>query len=452
MSTSRNETNPSTRHSEPPNDRATGADGQLDGAGVERRNLRSLVFHQVLFRTAWIFKTESVIMPAFLDSITDSGWVRGMLPPLNRFGQSIVPLLLSDRLSRTHLKSRWLAISTFLMSLPFLAIGGLLLLMQPGATPPWFVFFFLASYGTFFSVHGVNQGAFNTLQGKVIRPDRRGQLIMIASYIGSPVAVLMAWILLKPWTEAQPPKFAYIFLFTGCAFLLASLTLRWILESPDSKQPKTRIEFRRRFAEAAYLLKIDPHLRRLCLLGTLFVTSQLLFPHYQRLGRESNGYSGQMLMIWVVAQNLSAAFFAWISGTIADKRGTRSALRSLTFLAIFAPLIALTVGYFGAASWYWLTFAWLGVVPVTYRMQLNYALELTDRINHPIYVSTVVLSMAAPIVFSPLVGELVDRTGYVFSFCGISCLVTAAWLTSLSLAEPRHSDFQPTKVDVATRA
>lgn len=425
-------------------------DSEAEYDHLERRNVCSLVFHQVLFRTAWIFKTESVIMPAFLDSITESGWVRGMLPPLNRFGQSIAPLLLSDRLSRSEMKSRWLATSTFLMSLPFLLIGGLVLLVQT-PTPPWFVFAFLASYGTFFCVHGVNQSAFNTLQGKVIRPNRRGRLIMIAGYIGSPVAVLMAWLLLKPWTETQPPEFAYIFLFTGGTFLLASLTLRWIIETPDSKQSQTTIVFRRRFAEAAYLLQADPQLRRLCLLATLFVTSQLLFPHYQRLGRESKDYSGQMLMIWVVAQNLSAAVFSWLSGAIADRRGTRSALRTLTFLAIFTPLLALLLGNFGSANWYWLTFAWLGVVPVTFRMQLNYALELTDRINHPIYVSTVVLSMAAPIVFSPLVGELVDRTGYVISFCGISCIVLAAWLTSLSMVEPRHPDFRPARVDVATR-
>lgn len=49
-----------------------------DAVDVEKRNIVSLVIHQILFRTAWIFKTESVIIPAFLDSISDAGWVRGM--------------------------------------------------------------------------------------------------------------------------------------------------------------------------------------------------------------------------------------------------------------------------------------------------------------------------------------------------------------------------------------
>jgi predicted MFS family arabinose efflux permease len=417
-----------------------------EAMAVEKRNILSLVLHQILFRTAWIFKTESVIIPAFLDSITEAGWVRGMLPPLNRFGQSVAPLLLSDRLSRSSLKSRWLAKSTFFMSLPFLSMGGMLCIFG-SETPSWMVLFFLVSYGTFFCIHGVNQASFNTIQGKLIRPNRRGRLITIVGYVGSPIAVGAAWLLLRPWTQSVPPKFAYIFLFTGTMFLLASFTVGRLIELPDPVGTKQSINASKRFAEAWKFVKADHHLRRLCLLSAMLVCSQMLFPHYQRIGRNMHGYSGQMLMVWVVAQNLSAALFSWMSGRIADQRGTRSALRWLTFFAMFTPLLALLMQRHATADWYWLTFAWLGVVPVTYRMQLNYALELTERARHPIYVSTVVLCMAAPIVLSPLVGELVARTGYVVPFCGIALVVAGSWLLSLSMAEPRHDSFVPAVIE-----
>ncbi|MEQ9411004.1 MAG: MFS transporter [Fuerstiella sp.] len=398
--------------------------------------------HQVLFRTAWIFKTESVIMPAFLDTISGAGWVRGLLPPLNRFGQSLAPLLLSDRLTRASVKSRWLSHTTMLMGLPFLSIGALLLL--PGGSASLLVAFFLISYFVFFCVTGVNQATFNTIQGKLIRAHRRGRLMAIAGYIGSPVAVLMAWLLLKPWTEAQPPKYALIFLFTGVVFVLAGLTVRRLKEVPDPVEARRAIDVRRRFGDAWKALQNDPHLRQLCLLAALFVCTQLLFPHYQRLGQQRGGFEGQMLMYWVIAQNLSAAAFSWISGRLADVYGTRSALRWLTFAAIFAPLLALVLDRYAAAGWYWLTFVLLGAVPVTYRMFLNYALELTNREQHPIYVSTVVLSMAPPIVFSPLVGEVVDRTGYVLPFVAISAMLCAAWGLTLRLVEPRQLNLKHT--------
>lgn len=407
---------------------------------TEAHNILALVLHQVLFRIAWIFKTESVIMPAFLDSITPSGWVRGMLPPLNRFAQSIAPLMLSDRLSRSSVKSSWLSKTTFLMSLPFLSLG-LIQLLLGSSSSPWRVFFFLTAYTTFFCLHGVNQASLSTIQGKLIRPNRRGRLMALVGYIGSPAAVLMAWLFLRRWTMAEPPLFAYIFLFTGTAFFLASLTVSRLQETPDPIVQRVSINAGRRFRDAWTSLRNDRHLRRLGIFSSLFVCSQLLFPHYQRLGRLQPGYDGHMLMVWVIAQNLSAAIFSWISGRMADRRGTRSALRCLTFAAIFAPLLALLLGQYLPAGWYWLAFAWLGLVPVTYRMQLNYALELTDRSRHPIYVSTVVLCMAAPIVLSPLVGECVERIGYVVPFCTIAIVLLISWILTLTMIEPRDAAF-----------
>ena len=402
---------------------------------TESRNVIVLVIHQLMFRTAWIFKTESVIMPAFLDSISDAGWVRGMLPPLNRFSQSVAPLLMADRLSATPRKAAWLQRTTLMMSLPFLLLGSALL-VYGGDTPDWFPFAFLTVYATFFCLHGVNQATFNTIQGKLIKPHRRGRLMAIAGYVGSPTAVLMAWLLMKPWTQHNPPLFSKIFLFTGSVFLLASFVARFVSEKPDTAS-KLKAK-RRHVRDAVQRLKNDPVLRRLCTIAALFVTSQLLFPHYQRIGREQDGYSGDMLMIWVIAQNLGAAGFSWISGQLADRFGTRCALRWLIFGAAFSPLVALLLGNTTDAGWYWLTFVWLGLVPVTYRMQLNYVLEITDRSQHPIYVSTVVLCMAPPIVLSPFIGEVVARIGYVVPFCSISCVVLVAWLLSLTMIEPRH--------------
>ena len=63
----------------------------------ERRNLLLLALHQIVFRIGWIFKTESVIMPAVLDQLSGAGWLRGCMPVLNRFGQSVPPVFLADR-------------------------------------------------------------------------------------------------------------------------------------------------------------------------------------------------------------------------------------------------------------------------------------------------------------------------------------------------------------------
>ena len=45
-------------------------------AARERRNTLWLECYQVVVRVGWIFKTETIIMPAVLDAVVDSGLLR----------------------------------------------------------------------------------------------------------------------------------------------------------------------------------------------------------------------------------------------------------------------------------------------------------------------------------------------------------------------------------------
>ena len=89
----------------------------------EARNFALLALQQVVVRVGWIFKTESVLIPAFLDSIAGPGWMRGLLPVLNRVGQSVPAFLLSGPLKATPLKKHVLALASFAMAVPFLALA-----------------------------------------------------------------------------------------------------------------------------------------------------------------------------------------------------------------------------------------------------------------------------------------------------------------------------------------
>lgn len=404
----------------------------------ERRNTITLILHQVLYRIAWIFKTESVVMPAFLDSITSAGWVSGLLPPINRLGQSVTPLLLSGRLRDAPLKTRWLPRTTLLMALPFLILSGLVT-WSPAEIQQWMPAIFLGLYAMFFATTGTNQAVYNTVQGKLITPNRRGRLVAIAGYVGSPMAILAVLLIMRPWVNHSPPLFGFIFLFTGGAFVAASFCARFLIEEPDT--PRTT-KHRRPLRESWHCLREDPHLRRLCVLSGLVACTMVVFPYYQRLGRSLPGYESGMLMTWVICQNLGAAGFSWIAGRVADFHGTRSALRMLTLAAVLSPVIPLLLWQTGTVNWYWITFLWLGTVPVTFRMKMNYVLELTDPHRHPIYISTAALCTTPVIFLSPLAGELIARQGYVLPFLLVSSAAVVAWIMTLFIVEPRSPEFQ----------
>ncbi|MBL8819245.1 MAG: MFS transporter [Planctomyces sp.] len=379
-------------------------------------------------------------MPAFLSTLTDSGFIRGMLPLLNRAGQSMAPLILSDGLARATKKSAWLSRTTFLMGMPFVVLG-MAVWVCGGKMPSWFSWAYLGAYALFFCLHGVNETTFSTVQGKLIPVNRRGLLTGVASVVGTFFAVTLALWLLRRWlNEADGLTYAKIFLFVGTTMMISSCAVWFLREQPDAGPTVVITRRRDHFQSIVQRLRLDPALRRVCLIAACFVFSQILFPHYQDLGMKMPGSAPVLLMSWVIAQHVGAAVFSSISGRIADAFGTRASLRLLTSFSMIAPILALITARWGKVDWFAATFFWIGVVPVTYRMLMNHTLELIHREHHPGYLSTLTFCMAVPFFLSPLVGGLVSWFGYTVPFLVVAVITgVGAWQTWL-MAEPRHRE------------
>ena len=404
----------------------------------ETHNLAVLIAHHIVLRIAWIFKTETVIIPAFMDSIAGAGWLRGCLPILNRVGQSVPPLLLSERLRSAKFKKHTLLLTSFGMATPFLILSGIMA-VNGNQRHTWLPYVFLLLYFAFFSVTGLNQLAFGTIQGKLIRPERRGRLLSIAGLVGAIMSIAFAWVLLRRWLGDGQASFARIFCFTGGGFVVAGLICFALREPVD--------DFRQRgvwqdpFRNAWQSLCDDVHLRRLAIVAMLFVTAQILFPHYQALGRTREDWRASELMFWVVAQNSGAGLFSLLAGAIADRCGNRLALRLLVLTAALTPATALIL-----AGWsrrgpdlFWLTFVLLGAIPTCFKIIVNYSLEITERESHPHYISTIKLCMPLPLLLSPLVGWLVDTLGFTPVFTATACVTALGAMMTLFMIEPRAS-------------
>src|SRR5437660_8732 len=102
-----------------------------DARPDELRNFWILVIYQVVLRAGWIFKTESVVMPHAADALDPSGLARGWLPLLNRFGQSVPPVLAARHVKNLPKKQRAFMTTTAAMTLCFFGLTSLWLI--PGA-------------------------------------------------------------------------------------------------------------------------------------------------------------------------------------------------------------------------------------------------------------------------------------------------------------------------------
>ncbi len=402
------------------------------------KNFGLMALYQVVMRTGWIFKTETIIMPAVIDVIAGPAWVRGCLPVFNRFGQSIPPLLASGWVRAKVRKKYALATTSFLMGITFWAVAGLWL-VTGGQKQWWMPAVFLLFYAIFFASTGVNMLISSTLTGKLILPNRRGRLMAVSNTIGVISAVGCAWILLQKWLTEDSGNFFAIFAFAGSCFLAAGAVSLLFVEQRDTFEPETN-GFVGLFRAAANTLASDREFRKLALVAALFSMSTTLFPHYQALGRQRLHLGFDVLMLWVIAQNVGLTIMSIPAGWFADRYGNRIVLRSLLLTLCVAPVLSLVLSRqenFGGAC-YFLVFCFVGAIPVTLRTFQHYCLELAPREDQPRYLSTLSLAFAAPAVLtSPLIGALLDVIGFetVFLFV-VGCLLVGWWV-SRTLVEPR---------------
>jgi len=404
------------------------------------RNFAMLALYQIVMRTGWIFKTESIIMPAVVDYISGAGWIRGCLPMLNRLGHSIPPVVLARQVKLLP-KKKWAVVGmTSLMSALFLLLTWCF--FMGFAHRSWMPAAFLVIYASFFMCIGINTLAFTTLQGKLVEVTKRGQLLLASNMIGAGSAVLCAFVLLPMWLQGEVPRFDWIFGFSGVLFSGAAMSVVMLIEKADNFEQQPAATPMHYFADAYNTIAEDRNFRKLALVGALFGTSFMLFPHYQNLGLKTMGLELKSLMWWVVIQNIGTGLFSWPVGLIADRKGNRLVLRIAMLAIAAAPvsaIILLHVGELGTQLYHFV-FVLVGCTPVVLRTLQNYTLEVADPADHPRYLSTLSLCSALPMFLSFVVGHWVDVFGFEAVFLSIAGLILLAWLLTFRLQEPRYDD------------
>jgi hypothetical protein len=403
----------------------------------ERVNLWLLAVHQIFFRLGWLFKTETVVIPALVDYIAGPAWVRGWLPVLSRLGQSLPPLLFCSKFCKISRFKWWVAGCTAGMAGVFcLAMG--LWISKEQCPPAWVCPGILGLYFAFFVANGFYQVFFGSLQGKLIRPERRGLLLQLSTFLGTIPAVVLGWFLLRKWFADPEVGFGYIFLAAAVGFALSALVSLATREPANSRSCGPG-ETSGNFSWSAALAQ-DANLRWLLIICLFASAAWMLTPHYQAFGRARFEATPTHLTLWVITQSIAVGVFSLVAGPLADRRGNRLAMRILIFGSAASPLCALAVTSLPsswAGSWYWLVYLPLGLAPLVTRVILNYALELCEPAFHPTYQSIANLGLALPLVFSPLFGWMIDVTSFetVFTLAALSVLL--AGCLTFRLAEPR---------------
>lgn len=441
--------------------RETQTEETRDELPSHRRNFFSLAAYQITMRIGWIFKTESIIMPAIMDLLCGPGtvlaaWLRSWLPQLNRIGQSIPQLLAADRIRNASQKKYTVVICSGLMGIIFLLLAGLWF-FNSGQATPFMRVAYLVLYASFFICVGVNNLGFNTLQGKLIRYNFRGRLFLFANSVGGLSAIVAAWWLLSRWMDEGYLGITAIFLFAGVSFLISTLFILNCRESRDRPAKENDSVEGKATGNAAspatpsiwwlpvHLFRTNKAFRQLAIIAACFGISMVLFPHYQALYRatlEGTESVFQMsdLVTWVIIQNAGTVLISWAAGPAADRFGNRLVLQFVLFFIASAPLLAifLSTNENLTRNYYFSVFLIVGVTPVTIRVLNNFALELAPKDSHPQFLSALSICIAFPVILcSQIVGWLIPILGFSTLFSGIAVIVGIGWFLTFFVSEPR---------------
>jgi MFS family permease len=412
----------------------------------EARNTFWLECHQIVLRVGWIFKTETIIMPAVLDAVVDSGVLRGLLPVLNRGGQSLPPLFFAGPLARRPVK-KWSLVGTSLGMAACFAVLAAVWGPLEARRPDLLAAVFLAMYALFSMTNGLNQLVAAALQGKLVPPGHRGRALVVSVTVGSAAAIAAALALLGPWL-GSPGGFQKIFAATAAFFALSALIPPLLDEPPDSVAPRVAAgpsgplaALSHAIGEWRDTLAADRALVRLAVVAACFSAVIMLFPHYQAFARDRLGSAIGSLLTWVVVQNTATAAASVVAGPVADRRGTRVVLMGLVALSALTPLVVTAlslVPHTVGVKWFWIVYVPLGLNPISLKLFTNYALELAPSVaEHPRYVSVVGAALAAPFVLSPAVGWAIDAVGFRPVFVAGAAVIAAGALVAARLPEPR---------------
>jgi hypothetical protein len=424
-------------------------------ASHETGNLLLLALHQILWRIGWTFKTESIIVPAILDTIAGpraSGWLRGFLPLASRLGQSVPPIFSVEVLQAARRKKWVLAATAILVSLPYLLFA--VLWFGAGGGREWMALVILVLHFAFFVFYGLYQVASGTVQGKLIGPTRRGRLLWGATFFGLVPTVLFCLWLMPEWLAQPMPGFGYLFLFVAGCFSLSTLAICALAEPADGSRAAPA-PVATSLATTLGVLRRDGNLRWLIVVIFVFGLGLVTIPHYQNYLKTSLGLQSKALVFMVIVHTTAVSFYSVVVGPAADRWGYRLTLRLLVFGAAAAPVYVLCLpmltahaGQVFASDTPWLAtsggrllvalvFVPLALTPLVPTVLMNYALELCPTAEHPRYVSLVNLAMMPPYLLSPLVGTLVDWAGFRPVAVATAVLMLACGAMTFWLDEPR---------------
>jgi MFS family permease len=378
-----------------------------------KHNLIVNILDGGFFGLAMGFASYSTILPLFVNTMTRSALLIGLIPALHSACWYLPQLFMARRVARQKSFKPMVLLLTTFERLPFLGLalvaGQATQLGSPLALGLTFTMITFQSLGA-----GFTANAWQSMIAKIIPGEQRGTFFgfqaATASLFASGSAVVAGFILEKFGTSRG---------FVSC-FLLASvaLALSWfflaLTREPDNAAVEIYVTPEGYWSSLMDILRQDANFRwnlaarslsQLAVMGFAFYTVYVV--SYQQVGEAEVGVMTGVFMGTQIIANP-------VMGRLGDRWSYRGAMQVGIIAAMLSALLA---WWAPSPGWFYLVFILAGIAAVNWTVSLSMTLEFGSEAERPAYIGLANTLIAPTTILSPFVGGwLADLGGYPVAF------------------------------------
>jgi MFS family permease len=411
-----------------------------------RWNYVAFLTDYVCFGIAFTFASMGSVLPAFVDQLTDSAPVIGLVSTVFNGGWLLPQLVFARMIHDKPRKKPYLLVG-IVGRLMFWVIA-LALWMGLAGYPAAMLTLFFTCLGLFAVADSMASVSWFDILARAVPMSRRGRLIGTAQIVGG-VAGIGVGALVTLILDQHPFATNYALLFTlaGIAFIPATLALLLIREPPPEE-----IASQKDAGEMRGWLRIlasDVNFRRLIACRLLVGLMGLAGSFYVVHASDVLHLPERVVGTFVIAQTIGSIVASALLGAASERWGPRVAARLGSAAAAMAPLFALAAHLAGGgwlAQAYPFVFVMWGVVYSSWMLGFtNYMLEIAPDGLRPAYVGLGNTIMGA-LTLAPIAGGwLLEATSYTTLFGLTTVLVGMGFLLSLGLKPAQQAKAEATE-------
>lgn len=393
-----------------------------------RHNFTVNVLDAAFFGAALGFASFVTVIPLFLNTITDSTLLIGLVASAHTVGWQLPQMLTSHYVARLRRYKPMVIFMTIHERWPFFGLA-VVALLTPVASPGLITILALLMIITHSICGGLGATAWQSMIGKIMPRERRatffGVQSGVANMLAAGAALLAGFILDK---LPSPIDFALCFGLAGVAMMISlSFLMRTREPAHDAQQSDEAKSFGwQKFTE---ILKRDGNFRWFLLARILSQVAWMSVSFYTIYAVRHFGMDDQMAGVLTSVLMLSQTVAGPLLGWVGDRWGHR------VVYAVGALLITVSAGlafFAPELSWFYIAFGLAGFANATvWGIAMTFTLEFGTDAEKPLYIGLANTLIAPVGLIAPVIGgAMADSLGFQSTFlvCIIAGLLTAGLL------------------------